>query len=688
MASYYVAIAPPPPPSKANNDSIQASSGRYLLDLLRSRDKLIRVASEQDNIVEIDNAENELVQRLHSLNDTIRRRGLFNNDSERATSFYNRALERSSSSSTLVDDNVDDKQDKGVKPSSDNNSNKRKRKGASASGSNNNITGSGAGGLSATSYGIFLDSHSSTPFSAISGGSGGGDTTSNLDEGLIVTVICRILGVTVGRRKKNNSNDLTMQDDDTNNEEEKPQSSSFKYSDDLMKVALSIISSVCNHAKDGMVSSSSLSIDSQCAFIEGDMVGSIGSSLLDALRDNILSLYYLCNEGSSIDVMIESFRAAASVISLLEMRLSRGAEKVINGLRDVAWLVLNNLHSLSTDIASIHAIQQAATRLLASFPLAGTASDGGSPPSKIWTQCIRDAISLLRWAINGFFPMPTTIDDSACGKDEATTNPTLWNEHEQWLSIVTGFQVEGLDLGVSDPTDGYRAKAFQIRIGCLTSYIASLINMEGYPLHRANSFSSSALLLPFDSLLDISELLLSFPLAAEGKHRSTKQRLRSTPVQGGLISPDSAMSISVEVRLCGHTLFDVAMESCRGGAGALGRGRRIVAMAVANLQSSCSTALVSVVDGSNRGGDLRGQRIGWLRGSIPLRIKSIQMFQNVAISLGSSTMSSIGTAKPMSKALVLLGGCLLEQSQREEDHASGMNGVDEWGTLGERAKLV
>eukprot|EP00984_Skeletonema_dohrnii_P036325 scaffold37180_cov150-Skeletonema_dohrnii-CCMP3373.AAC.1 len=274
--------------------------------------------------------------------------------------------------------------------------------------------------------------------------------------------------------------------------------------------------------------------------------------------------------------------------------------------------------------------------------------------------------------------MPTI--DSSTLKDEATKHPMVLKEHERWLSIVTGFQVEGLDLG-GDPTDGYRANALQIRIGCLTRYIASLIKMEGYPLHRANTFSSSALLLPFDSLLDVSELLLSFPLAAEGKHRSTKQRLRSTPVQGGLISPDSAMSISVELRLCGHTLFDVAMESCRGGSGALSRGRRIVGMAVANLQSSCSMALVSVVDGK-RGGDFRGQRIGWLRGSIPLRMKSIQMFLNVAVSLGSSTMSSVGTAKSMSKALVLLGGCLLEQTQKEEDR------VDEWGTLGERAKLV
>ena len=701
-------IAPPP-----SNFDASCTTGRSLLDLLRSRDKLIRAAAangarardDNDGIDinnsqvddEIETTENELLQRLHSLDVTIRRRGLFNNESERAVSFYNSASERSSSASSAaaLAENVDERE-QGVKSSSSSHNNKRKRKGGAGGGGGSNgvnSSGGGAGGnlnattgglMSAAAYGIFLDSHSNTPFSAIpsTGGGGGGVDTSNLDEGLILTVVCRILGVTVGRRKKKNDQQQQQQmqqnEEEEEVEEESKKASRQSSSDDLIRVALSIIASICDHAKDGMVSSLS-SIDSQCAFVEGDMIGSVGSSLLDALRDSILSLYYQSNNEEKITVLIETFRAATSVITLLEMRLSR-AEKIINGLRDAAWLVLNNLHSLMDNTtASPHAIQQAATILLASLPLVGNTD--GSPPSKIWSQCIRDGILLLRWAINGFFPMPT-IDNSEA-KDESTKYPNLWKEHERWLSTVTNYQVgDGVDLD-GDPTDSYRARALQVRIGYLTSYIVSLIKMEGYPLHRANSFSSSALLLPFDSLLDISELFLSFPLAAEGKHRSTKQRLRSTPVDGGLISPHSAMSISVELRLCGHTLFDVAMESCRGGSGALGRGRRIVAMAVANLQSSCSMALVASVDGK-RGGDYRGQRIGWLRGSIPLRTKSIQMFHNVAISLGSSTMSSSGTAKSMSKALVLLGGCLLEQTQKGEDSAIG----DEWGTLAERAKLV
>ena len=122
-------------------------------------------------------------------------------------------------------------------------------------------------------------------------------------------------------------------------------------------------------------------------------------------------------------------------------------------------------------------------------------------------------------------------------------------------------------------------------------------------------------------------------------------------------------------------------------------------MAVATLQSSCSSILVSVVDGSLRGGgggvkdgSSRLSKIGsWLRGSIPLRIEAIRTFHVIAVSLGSGVMSSTGTSKSISRALVLLGGCLLEQIQDCGSNACQQSGVgmdDEWGTLGEIAKLV
>lgn len=232
-------------------------------------------------------------------------------------------------------------------------------------------------------------------------------------------------------------------------------------------------------------------------------------------------------------------------------------------------------------------------------------------------------------------------------------------------------------------------------------YLRSLLVMENYPLH----FAPNDLVLPLDPLLDVSEMLLAFPLAAEASHRTTKARLRSTPVDGGMISPNAALAISTDVRTCGHDLLDVVLESCRGGSGALGRARRIVGIAASNLRTSCSASLVCAVDGGargrgggignvgegNGGGGSSGAGGSRLRGSVPLRTRSVRTFHVAAVSLGSGIMSSTGTSGSVSRALVLLGGCLLEQVRGDGSVASGgaSNAIDdEWGTLGEKAALV
>ena len=52
---------------------------------------------------------------------------------------------------------------------------------------------------------------------------------------------------------------------------------------------------------------------------------------------------------------------------------------------------------------------------------------------------------------------------------------------------------------------------------------------------------------------------------------------------------------------------------------------------------------------------------------MPLRTNSIRSFHAVAVALGSGVMSSSGTARLASRALVLLTGCLLEQVQAGGD---------------------
>jgi hypothetical protein len=614
----------------------------------------------------------------------------------------------SSATSAPVDNNTD-----GTK--------KRKRKkgvGGGGVGSSSDGGGGLAGSLPASSYGIYLDSINSKDTSYNSS-MGGGEKKYDLDEGLILTAVCKILGVHVGRRKKVGDGEDIGVGVETNNNDDLTNlcggnaSSSHFYGPSISCAALSVLSSLCDHAKDGMIPS--LNGNSTFASIEGDMIGSIGTPLMDALHENIVywySYYTNCQQEEErmvLNVLMGSFRSCASVVCLLETRLSR-ADKTMQSIKETSWMVLNNMptefanHNNMTgsnihDKSPMHdGVRNAATALLASLALAGNSE--GVPPSKIWSLSVANAILMLRWAIHDIFPMPnaTSSNNKSVGEGsrQQHQNTTVWKDHTNWIALardVTPHDGE-LDLG-KDATSNHRSRAVLSRIQCLTRYIRSLLRMEGYPLYRLpNNMPSLAIHLPLDSLLDISEILLSFSLAAEAKHRSTKSRLRDTPVADGLLSPNGAVEIAPVVRFCGHDLLNIVVESCRGGSGVRGRARRVVSTALATLQSSCSSVLVSVVDGSLRSGGVgdgssRVSRMGsWLRGSIPLRIESIRTFHGIAISLGSGIMSSTGTSKSVSRALILLGGCLLEQVNDSDEQQQVIGVDDEWGTIGERAKLV
>ena len=784
--------------------------GRKLLDVLNSRDRLlVRFASKSSrtNVVGLDNGssnkvhqqtsplnndandaandeeyeinalEHEITTRLQTLNITLRRRGLFNEDESRAARFYERVMDRSfssssSSSSTTTTTNIatDDKLLNETKR-------KRKKSGGGGGGNNNNNAGN-TGTMPASSYGIYLDSiHTS------SNDGGGGENNryynnnqsrEDLREGLVLTALCKILGVYVGRKKKvdndgkdNNDNDsMTDQNSSSSSSSSSGNTnhSSITTSSSMMMTcaALDVLCSLCDHAKDGSRRNDDAALTPCAISIEGDMISSIGPYLLDALVENIHTFFFLDmsnNDTTALHGLLGCFKTCVSVITLLTVRLSRGGgggttAKTIQTLRNTTWQVVTSLMNQNNnsdddnndDITSSISrnVQHAAITLLATLPLTGVSSSsadgsgsGSTPPSKIWSRCIVEGITLLNWAIDGFFPMMSGLNDGNNNKMRSivttTTTTTslstddterLKEEHRLWVNLAkeepTSFSYNNsnnnnnslLDLGNTNTTDNHRAYSFLYRIQCLSRYIHSLLLMECYPLpnNRMNNSTTNHYIVPIDDLIDISEILLSFTLMAETRLYMTKSRLRSTPVVDGLISPNIAMVISPKIRLLGHTLLNVLMESCHGGYGILGKARRIVSIVCTNLHSSCSNVLVSVVDGSmRRGGGGSSNRLmttssssssskvgSWLRGSIPLRIKSIYTFHVMVIALGSGIMSSTSTAKSMSKALVLLGGCLLEQIQGMMDDGNNVvassimsNGVDEeWGTLGEKAKIV
>jgi hypothetical protein len=503
---------------------------------------------------------------------------------------------------------------------------KRKRKGGDRA---NNAT-------SASHYGIYLDSNLESSH---------GDKV-DLEEGRVIMGLCRSLGV--GKKKE--------KDDGEDDPDGKIGNDG---SDIIIGRACQVFSSICCHAINGN--------NTQNSLIVKDMIGSIHVPLLVGLCDVISKLL----QQSSGVALTSALTAASSVISLVQTRCSnsKAGEKMLRRLRDIAWMVLNS--------TADNEVTKAAARLLATLPLAGDASTNSL--SILWSKCLSEGILLLQLAICDVFPV-NEKDREGSIKDPETDS--FRQDHQAWLEALKDLIDESSD---NDAIDTHRRNSFTSRIQSLTEYLLALIKMEGYSINR----DSNVLVVnfPLQSMLDTSETLLSFPLAAEIKHRSLSSRLRSSPIDGGLISANAAVSIAASIRYCGHILFEAAVSSCRGAVHS--KARRIIAISVANLQSSVSRSLLSVVV---EGRKLDGRKNGMsaqLRGSIPLRIKSVEMFRTVVMSLGSGVMSS-AASKSVCRGVVLVGGCLLEQIQRcsVDTKKKDADAEEEWGTSGERVTLM
>ena len=508
-------------------------------------------------------------------------------------------------------------------PNNEGGGKKRKRKGGDRSNS-----------TTAAQYGIYLDSHAED-----------GEKI-DLEEGRVLMGLCRILGVGTKKRSdvEEDGADSTME------------------GWEVTGAACQVVTWICRHAQ------TNTGVDS---IIVKDMMGSIAIPLLEALCNVIPKLKETQNQDDETQIasLIFAMEAAASIISLVRTRCtnSKAGEKMLLKLRAETWSLLNSMLN--------DRVIKAATVLLATFPLAGDASNSSLP--FLWSKSVNEGLSLINLAITDIFP----VNDKA--RDERNVLD-IENRHQDHKSWIASLKCSIDETANNDHIDEHRRDKFLARVQYLTEYVLSLIKMQGYSTTHHDNKNLLFVNLPMQSLLDTSETLLSFPLAAEIKHRSLPSRLRSSPVDGGLISANAAVSIAASMRYCGHILFDATISSCRGSA--YSKARRIIGIVMSNLQSSVSRGLLSVVVEGRKVDGRKDGITAQLRGSIPLRIKSIAMFRAVVLSLGSGVMSS-GTSKSICRGVVLVGGCLLEQIQRCCDSANAVVEVD-WGTIRERGSLM
>jgi hypothetical protein len=523
--------------------------------------------------------------------------------------------------------------------SSNNNEGSSKRKRKEGRHNNSNLA-------TAAHYGIYLDSNSNIH----------NEERVDLEEGKILMGLCRILNVGTKNTNENND-DIAISEE--------------RY--EIIQAACQVIISIGCHASNGN--------GWNCTVVR-DMIGSIVIPLLDGLGSIISSMVQQKISISHIitnDALISVLEAASCVIRLVQTRCSqnKAGERTLQNLSTVAWSALNSTNDK---------VSKAAARLLATLPLAGDADNHSL--SVLWSKSVKEGMMLMKLAVNDFFPIDEVKNDNSSkgsGEDTASSE-----RHKTWMTTLK----DSTDKTADNTTiDHHRRDVFLARIQSLTQYMLSLIQLKDYPIHHDNHNNLLIVSFPLQSLLNLSETLLTFPLAAEIKHRSLPPRLRSSPMEGGLLSPHAALSIAAYIQYCGQWLFHAIVSTSR--SVAISHARRILSLSMSNLQYCMSEKLLSVVTNRKVMSKDNGRNPSFqLRNSICLRRKSVEMFQTVVLSLGSSVMSSTGTNKSVCRGVMLVGGCLLEMIQKCcVGPSGGVNNGDscldeEWGTLDERGSLM
>ena len=418
--------------------------------------------------------------------------------------------------------------------------------------------------------------------------------------------------------------------------------------DGVVQEAAKVLLAICRHVTTYWSSGSS------CITAEYELLLVACPQLLSGLGNVASHLL----ENGSMDSLASCHRAAASIITLMGTRLSRSSatmEKIASTASDAIFYSGENTSNTKRGTC-IHS----AAAVLAAQPLAGN-SDGTSP-ARLWTDSIVKETKSLTLVLSIFFPMH---------KSASKARQFVDSNDQVWVDLV--------DKSMASQKD--RTSEFLRRIEGYSSILTSLLSLDGCD-GSSNEGSISCASVPVGGLLDLIELMLAFPSAAEARYLSTKSKLRNISIEHGILSPSSAMSVANDVKSHGLTLFDRIVSSIN--SSGIVHGGRIMRLASNSLQSSCSYALKRSIDPVGtpalRADGKRGRR--WLHDSLCLRMMSVRSFGNAMLRTGPSiALSSEGNI--FAKSLVLVSGCLLEQTIAHDASPEA-----DWGTLCDRIGLA
>ena len=488
---------------------------------------------------------------------------------------------------------------------------------------------------------------------------------------------------------------------------EAPSSDSSQLSETLIFTALTRIFTESEESRTGRADDSSLLLtlgaelcvsmvrhievnkefDHQCAVAEYEMLALSAKSILSGLTSRMQSLademrrdasqqggisaksLHRClamavclDEHRHISPVLSSLRASCALVKLFGTKLSRSTVLLVD-LRSVAW----NFVTVPN-----HSLQDAAGRLLAALPLVG--GTDRKTPTEMWTSGFQDIL----YMINNLAEAIAPVGNKPSRNEGISASGASHQVLEEWIAF--------LRQGISSDRD--RALTF------VTAMKGLVLVYQHFLSPDLDADSVTALLeikLDIESILEVVEWFMSYPMAAESLFFRTNNRLRDEAVEGGLISPRIiATQVANEVKQQGHKIMDFLIKYV-GGPALLPYARRIARVSYASLLTSCSGHVRKAMDPSSAG-QLQGKKRRWLHLSVTLRTSAVETVQNVMVTFGSDRTAKLDSLERTSEsksdgemAVTLVAGCLMEQIGANDIIES----IEEnWGTLAERVALM
>lgn len=428
-------------------------------------------------------------------------------------------------------------------------------------------------------------------------------------------------------------------------------------------LAADIVSAACEHIQSTRMKAS------KCVVAEYELLARNGKEILGALvrtlHDLLDGFARRCgmldadsHQEDFLHAIRTGLRACSAIILIFGTKLARSGA-LIQAVQKLAARAMT---------VSDTTIVESAAILIARLPLAGGIDR--MTPCFLWTQGIDVTMASLIFIFKSIFPVGkirkreiqnTNIPDYVCNWVTAIEESNSEEEKLESFLYLTRGQATLL------------AKRLCIETG-----------------HGEQNMELASL--DVCELLDTVEFLVSFPIAAETAYFTTKKRLRSLNIEGGLLSPALVIeNVANEIKHMGCGVMSDVL-ALLGGPRLFPFSNRIAKISHDSLLISSSTPLRRVIE-AQLGPPMDPKRRRWLQSSVTSRTVSVRMLQECLTLFGcgapptSSTFSgSTGSSVQPSyqeKGTTFVGGFIIEML------GDSRQGDDEnWCSTSERIALL